>query len=177
MPYATYGNHHQPKILAVELLKFVSSHPMEPMARHSHVACWHCQHWLIISCTSFAIRDQCRKKLHEPSWKHSIAHRIRMYAIYAHIYHQYTPVMLAYVYIWLYIYTIHGSYGYCMFGGCTLVDWSLDREMPVAETNIDMEVSINGDIQKCMVYHGKRHKKRKIGGVPLFQETFICSWL
>ena len=30
-----------------------------------------------------------------------------MYAIYGNIYHQYTPVMLAYIYI----YTIHGSYG------------------------------------------------------------------
>ena len=35
--------------------------------------------------------------------------RIRMYGIYGDIYHQYTPVLLAYIHI--YIYTIHRSYG------------------------------------------------------------------
>ena len=46
-----------------------------------------------------------------------VSHRIHGAAIYGNIYHQYTPVMLAYIYI----YQHHGSYGY---GGPSPILWA-----------------------------------------------------
>ena len=71
---------------------------------------WSHQEWTI-AISPVRIREQisgnhetrCRL-LVKHGWKQQTLHRIRMYAIYGNIYHQYTPNVG--------IYTIHGSYGY-----------------------------------------------------------------
>ena len=90
---------HHPKVLRVFSNQVWNTSTMIEWISFIHLLSHPTEQYWAIEIHPISIRNASRfiDFPPPPGWSESPTHRIRMYAIYGNIYHQYTPVMLAYI--------------------------------------------------------------------------------